>query len=112
MKSGLGCHDAKLITDVDIRGSRRSRIHLNDGVRRSEVEPPGRHCLPDRLNSLRVVKVNEINRETHEVRVHALGRTKEEALSGAERTQIPAAGVRGQDQTLWLLDAAAASQLR
>jgi 6-phosphogluconolactonase len=35
-----------------------------------------------------------------------------QALSGAERTQIPAAGVRGQDQTLWLLDAAAASQLR
>lgn len=34
------------------------------------------------------------------------------ALGGADRSQIPAVGVKGQDQTLWLLDAAAANQLR
>jgi 6-phosphogluconolactonase len=33
------------------------------------------------------------------------------ALGGAGRMQIPAAGVRGSARTLWLLDAAAASQL-
>lgn len=33
------------------------------------------------------------------------------ALSGAGRVQVPAAGVHGSDQTLWLLDEAAARQL-
>jgi 6-phosphogluconolactonase len=33
------------------------------------------------------------------------------ALGGAGRMQVPAAGVRGSARTLWLLDAAAASQL-
>jgi len=33
------------------------------------------------------------------------------ALSGAGRVQVPAAGVRGTAQTLWLLDEAAASEL-
>ncbi|WP_426244388.1 6-phosphogluconolactonase [Nocardioides sp. LHG3406-4] len=33
------------------------------------------------------------------------------ALSGADVHQTPAAGVQGQDETLWLLDADAASQL-
>lgn len=33
------------------------------------------------------------------------------ALSGAGRVQIPAAGVRGHDATMWLLDEAAASEL-
>jgi 6-phosphogluconolactonase len=33
------------------------------------------------------------------------------ALSGAGPIQIPAAGVRGQDRTLWLLDRAAAKEL-
>lgn len=33
------------------------------------------------------------------------------ALSGAGRVQVPAAGPRGREQTLWLLDEAAASQL-
>jgi 6-phosphogluconolactonase len=33
------------------------------------------------------------------------------ALSGAGPVQVPAAGVRGQARTLWLLDAAAASRL-
>jgi 6-phosphogluconolactonase len=33
------------------------------------------------------------------------------ALSGAGRVQVPAAGVRGHRQTLWLLDEAAASHL-
>jgi 6-phosphogluconolactonase len=33
------------------------------------------------------------------------------ALSGAGRVQVPAAGARGREQTLWLLDEAAASRL-
>jgi 6-phosphogluconolactonase len=33
------------------------------------------------------------------------------ALSGAGRVQVPAAGVSGHDQTLWLLDESAAAQL-
>jgi 6-phosphogluconolactonase len=33
------------------------------------------------------------------------------ALSGAGRSQVPAAGVRGRRRTLWLLDRAAAAQL-
>ncbi|HVE63341.1 MAG TPA: 6-phosphogluconolactonase [Mycobacteriales bacterium] len=33
------------------------------------------------------------------------------ALSGAGRTQVPAAGVRGRQRTLWLLDRAAAAHL-
>lgn len=33
------------------------------------------------------------------------------ALGGAGRVQVPAAGVRGRQQTLWLLDEAAAAQL-
>ena len=33
------------------------------------------------------------------------------ALGGAGPVQVPAAGPRGRDRTLWLLDAAAAGQL-
>jgi 6-phosphogluconolactonase len=33
------------------------------------------------------------------------------ALGGAGRVQVPAAGVAGRSQTLWLLDEAAASRL-
>jgi 6-phosphogluconolactonase len=33
------------------------------------------------------------------------------ALSGADRVKIPAAGARGRDRTLWLLDRAAAAGL-
>jgi 6-phosphogluconolactonase len=33
------------------------------------------------------------------------------ALGGAGRIQVPAAGVEGRSQTLWLLDEAAASNL-
>jgi 6-phosphogluconolactonase len=33
------------------------------------------------------------------------------ALSGAGEVQVPAAGARGRQRTLWLLDRAAASQL-
>ena len=33
------------------------------------------------------------------------------ALSGAGRVQVPAAGARGRQQTLWLLDEPAASRL-
>jgi 6-phosphogluconolactonase len=33
------------------------------------------------------------------------------ALGGADRHQIPAAGVHGHEETLWLLDEAAASRL-
>jgi 6-phosphogluconolactonase len=33
------------------------------------------------------------------------------ALGGAGRVQVPAAGVRGRERTLWLLDAAAASKV-
>ena len=33
------------------------------------------------------------------------------ALGGAGRVQLPAAGVRGQKATLWLLDEAAAAEL-
>jgi 6-phosphogluconolactonase len=33
------------------------------------------------------------------------------ALGGAGRVQVPAAGVRGRERTLWLLDAAAASRV-
>jgi 6-phosphogluconolactonase len=36
----------------------------------------------------------------------------EMAFSGAGPVQVPAAGVRGVDRTLWLLDRAAASQIR
>lgn len=34
-----------------------------------------------------------------------------QALAGADRTVIPAAGVRGRERTLWFLDAAAAAEL-
>jgi 6-phosphogluconolactonase len=33
------------------------------------------------------------------------------ALGGADRTQVPSAGPRGRDRTLWLLDQAAAAEL-
>jgi 6-phosphogluconolactonase len=33
------------------------------------------------------------------------------ALGGAGRVQVPAAGVAGRSQTLWLLDEAAAGKL-
>lgn len=42
-----------------------------------------------------------------EGKAEAVGR----AHAGADRHEIPATGVRGQDRTLWLLDAAAASRL-
>jgi 6-phosphogluconolactonase len=34
-----------------------------------------------------------------------------QALDGADRVDVPAAGVRGRDRTVWFLDAAAASEL-
>jgi 6-phosphogluconolactonase len=34
-----------------------------------------------------------------------------QALAGADRTVVPAAGVRGRERTLWFLDAAAAAEL-
>jgi 6-phosphogluconolactonase len=34
-----------------------------------------------------------------------------QALGGAERVQVPAAGVLGRDRTVWFLDEAAAAEL-
>ncbi|MGW3267335.1 6-phosphogluconolactonase [Streptomyces sp. NPDC001056] len=54
-------------------------------------------------------------RSAREVWLLAAGEDKAEAaaiaLSGAGEIQAPAAGARGRSRTLWLLDAAAASQL-
>ncbi|MFD4530318.1 6-phosphogluconolactonase [Streptomyces sp. NPDC058470] len=54
-------------------------------------------------------------RSAREVWLLAAGEDKAEAaaiaLSGAGEVQAPAAGARGRSRTLWLLDAAAASQL-
>ncbi|GAA4417478.1 6-phosphogluconolactonase [Actinokineospora soli] len=53
-------------------------------------------------------------RNAHEVWLMTAGANKAEAvaaaLSGADEVQLPAAGARGRDLTLWLLDEAAAAK--
>lgn len=73
-------------------------------VRDSPKPPPLRLSLSfDGLNAARQIWVVA----SGDGKADAVSR----ALGGAERTEVPSAGARGQDRTIWLVDRAAAAQL-
>jgi 6-phosphogluconolactonase len=83
-------------------------------VRESERTVVGVHGAP-KPPPTRVTLTLPAIRSAREVWLLAAGEDKAEAaaiaLSGAGEIQAPAAGAQGRSRTLWLLDAAAASQL-
>ncbi|MCX4232760.1 6-phosphogluconolactonase [Streptomyces ortus] len=98
---GPDTHVASLFPELPaVRETERTVV----GVRGAPKPPPVRVTLT--LPAIRAAR---------EVWLLAAGEDKAEAaaiaLSGAGEIQAPAAGARGRARTLWLLDAAAASQL-
>ncbi|MFI8087704.1 6-phosphogluconolactonase [Streptomyces sp. NPDC086080] len=83
-------------------------------VRETERTVVGVHGAP-KPPPTRVTLTLPAIRSAREVWLLAAGEDKAEAaaiaLSGAGEVQAPAAGAQGRSRTLWLLDAAAASQL-
>jgi 6-phosphogluconolactonase len=83
-------------------------------VRETERTVVGVHGAP-KPPPTRVTLTLPAIRSAREVWLLAAGEDKAEAaaiaLSGAGEIQAPAAGAQGRSRTLWLLDAAAASQL-
>ncbi|MFE2963011.1 6-phosphogluconolactonase [Streptomyces sp. NPDC059340] len=83
-------------------------------VRETERTVVGVHGAP-KPPPTRVTLTLPAIRSAREVWLLAAGEDKAQAaaiaLSGAGEVQAPAAGARGRSRTLWLLDAAAASQL-
>ncbi|CAL9568646.1 6-phosphogluconolactonase [Streptomyces sp. enrichment culture] len=98
---GPDTHVASLFPELPaVRETARTVV----GVRDAPKPPPTRVSLT--LPAIRAAR---------EVWLLAAGEDKAEAaavaLSGADEVRAPAAGARGRDRTLWLLDAAAASQV-
>ncbi|MGW9440146.1 6-phosphogluconolactonase [Streptomyces sp. NPDC055607] len=98
---GPDTHVASLFPELPaVRESERTVV----GVRGAPKPPPVRISLT--LPAIRAAR---------EVWLLAAGEDKAKAaaiaLSGAGEVQAPAAGARGRSRTLWLLDAAAASEL-
>ncbi|GAA3396918.1 6-phosphogluconolactonase [Streptomyces roseoviridis] len=98
---GPDTHVASLFPELPaVRETERTVV----GVRGAPKPPPTRISLT--LPAIRAAR---------EVWLLAAGEDKAEAaavaLSGAGEVQAPAAGARGRSRTLWLLDAAAASEL-
>ncbi|MFF7439580.1 6-phosphogluconolactonase [Streptomyces sp. NPDC008122] len=83
-------------------------------VRETERTVVGVHGAP-KPPPVRISLTLPAIRAAHEVWLLAAGEDKAKAvaiaLSGAGEVQAPAAGARGRSRTLWLLDAAAASEL-
>ncbi|MER7535064.1 6-phosphogluconolactonase [Streptomyces sp. NPDC097704] len=83
-------------------------------VRETERTVVGVHGAP-KPPPVRISLTLPAIRAAHEVWLLAAGEDKAKAaaisLSGAGEVQAPAAGARGLSRTLWLLDAAAASEL-
>ena len=80
------------------------RARRSSAVRGSPKPPPTRISLtlPDAP-----ARARGVGRRAGEDKAKAVHL----ALSGAGAIQVPAAGARGRDRTLWLLDQAAASEL-
>lgn len=98
---GPDTHVASLFPELPaVRETERTVV----GVHGAPKPPPTRVSLT--LPAIRAAR---------EVWLLAAGEDKAQAaaiaLSGAGEVQAPAAGARGRSRTLWLLDAAAASQL-
>ena len=86
----------------------------HEGVRETERMVVGVHDSP-KPPPLRISLTLPAIRAAREVWLLAAGEDKADAvataLSGTDESQAPAAGARGRDATLWLLDEAAASKL-
>ncbi|HYJ69047.1 MAG TPA: 6-phosphogluconolactonase [Nocardioidaceae bacterium] len=93
-------HVASLFPEHPVLYDERSAV----GVHGSPKPPPTRV-------SLTFASLNRSREVWFLASGDAKARAARLALGGAGRMQIPAAGVRGSARTLWLLDAAAASQL-